>query len=139
MSNRFFNSKFWDDEYVTKLNEKEKVVFIYLFTNSFINFAGVYEIMRRKIAFDTGVPDIEVINILEKFETEEKILYIDGWVVVINCIRHQKHGSPTVIKSAEKRLEEIPEGILGKIKLHKNFSIWMSHVPKWFKQKIDTL
>src|SRR5688500_5513892 len=87
---RMLNTRFWDDSYVISLDPTEKLLFIYLLTNALTSICGIYEIQLRRIAFDTGI-DIEMVkNVFSRFELDKKILYRDGWVCVVNFIKHQK-------------------------------------------------
>ena len=40
---RYVNTRFWNDTYVSSLDPIEKLLFIYLLTNEHTNISGVYE------------------------------------------------------------------------------------------------
>jgi hypothetical protein len=105
---RYVSTCFWDDGYITKLDPSEKLLFIYLLTNPLTNISGVYQIERRRIAFDTGFDPEIVSTILKRFERDGKCLYRDGWVAMRNWIKHQST-SPKVRAGIATLLEEAPE------------------------------
>ena len=99
---------FWTDNYIEKLIPDEKLVFIYLLTNPLNNVAGIYEIRRKRMAFDTGF-DVDVIdNILGRFEKDGKVLLHEEWVVITNHIKNQSN-NPSILKGCKRILLELPE------------------------------
>lgn len=108
---RMINTRFWGDGYISDLDPIEKLLFLYLLTNQYTNICGAYELPLKTIAFETGIQEDTVKNILSRFSLEEKIFYIDGWVVVKNFIKHQKQGSEKVIKGIENAIQEVPESL----------------------------
>lgn len=83
------NTKFWTDTYVETLEPIERLVFLYLLTNTNTNICGIYEIAIRRIAFDVGL-DIKVAEqILSKLEKDGKIKYKNGFIAIKNFIKHQ--------------------------------------------------
>ena len=88
--NRYINTKFWDDEYISELEPIQKLLFLYIITNSLTNICGVYEITLKRICFDTGISQKDIMDILEKFDKDLKIKYSNGWIGIKNFIKHQK-------------------------------------------------
>ena len=110
--NRYINTKFWDDNYISELDPIEKLLFLYLLTNPITNIAGIYEIPLRRIAFDTGIDSDMVKKILERFERDKKIFYKDGWIIIKNFIHHQAI-NPKVKKGIASLIQnDIPNDIL---------------------------
>ena len=87
------NTQFWEDSYILDLDPLEKVLFLYLLTNSANNIAGIYEIHIRKIAFETGLDKDMVPKLLKRFEEEGKVYYYDGWIIISNFIKYQPLGA----------------------------------------------
>lgn len=110
------NTKFWDDTYISKLTKEEKLAFIYLLTNPLTNIAGVYEIQDRRIIFDTGLTDIELSAIKKKFDRDNKIIFENGWVAIVNFIRHQK-ANPKVYKGILLALEGVPTTLIDRLSI----------------------
>ena len=65
--NRYIDTKFWTDTYITNLDPIEKLLFLYALTNPHTNIAGIYEISIKQIAFDTGIDKEMVEKIFQRF------------------------------------------------------------------------
>lgn len=101
---RYLDTKFWDDTYVVSLDPVEKLLFIYLLTNPLTNICGIYETSLRRIAFDTGIEQAMVTNILKRFEEDDKIKYQKGYVALKNFTKYQANN------------EKINKGIIALLK-----------------------
>ena len=108
---RSVNTHFWDDGYIVDRDPIEKLLFLYLLTNPLTSIAGVYELSVRKVAFDTGIDKEMVEKILGRFESDGKILYRDGWVVLLNFFDNQKM-NPNMVKGAVAFLNAAPEWVI---------------------------
>jgi len=64
---RYIKTDFWSDSYIETLDPTEKLLFIYLFTNDRLDLCGIYEITLRKISFETGINEENLVKILTKF------------------------------------------------------------------------
>lgn len=108
---RSVNTKFWTDPYVLeKLDPSEKLVFLHLLTNERTNVAGAYEISLKSIAFETGF-DIDVARrIVERFEADGKLIYHEGWVLMINHRKNQNLNT-NMEKGARSIIEAAPDWI----------------------------
>jgi hypothetical protein len=113
--NRLINTKFWTDGYILELDPAEKLLFMYLFTNSHTNICGTYELSIRLIVAETGFDTKMVEKILKRFEEDDKFYYIDGWIYVKNFVRHQSTQSPTVKKGIISEYSLVPAKIRNKI------------------------
>lgn len=109
---RIINTRFWDDNYISNLDPIEKLLFLYILTNTSTNICGIYEIPLKKIANETGIDKEMVIKIIERFTRDEKIFYFKGWVCIKNFIKHQNQRSPQVKKGIENEIMAIPKDIL---------------------------
>jgi hypothetical protein len=108
---RMINTHFWDDNYIVDLDPIEKLLFLYCLTNPLTNIAGIYEIPLRRIAFDTGIDKEMVLKLLNRFEEDNKMIYADGWLVIVNFVKHQSQ-NPSVVKGVERVMEDLPDEIL---------------------------
>lgn len=108
---RFINTKFWEDSYISDLDPSEKLVFLYLLTNSATSICGIYEIPAKRIAADTGYDKEMIIKILGRFERDKKIIYREGWVIIVNFLKHQNTTSPQVKKGIDNELLSVPAHI----------------------------
>ena len=109
---RIVNTKFWDDSYITRLTPTEKLLFLYLITNPLTNISGVYELPLKRVAFDTGISPDRADAIFQKLEKDGKLIIADGWVGIVNFIKHQslnpkiKQGMLSELKRAPKSITE---------------------------------
>lgn len=108
---RYVDTKFWDDNYIIEKDPIEKLLFLYLLTNTLTNIIGIYEISTKRIAFDTGIDKEMVLKILERFEADNKIKYEDGWVIIKNFTKHQLN-NPKINAGMEALFKKIPEYLI---------------------------
>lgn len=107
---RYINTKFWNDNYVSELDPIEKLLFIYLLTNGHTNISGIYEVPIKVIAIETGI-EVSMLNkILPRLE--EKVRYIDGYVVIRKFLKHQQTQSSLVSKGIMNCLDELDRSFL---------------------------
>ena len=109
--NRMINTKFWSDTFIENCDPIEKLLFLYLLTNTETNMLGIYEIAIRRIAFDTGIDKDMILKIFGRFENAGKALYIDGYVVIQNFMKHQKY-NPMMLKSAKDIFDNLPSSLI---------------------------
>ena len=98
----------WKDCWFLDLEPKEKLLFIYLFSNSETNMAGIYKISFKVICFETNLSGEIVGKMLDKFEKAGKIMYKDGVMWVKNMQRYHASKSPRVQTGIQSDLENIP-------------------------------
>jgi len=108
---RYIDTKFWDDNYIINKDTIEKLLFIYLLTNTLTNIIGIYEISLKRIAFDTGLDSEMVKKILERFEADDKIKYENNWIAIKNFTKHQLN-NPKINTGMESLLKEVPEHLI---------------------------
>jgi hypothetical protein len=111
---RIVNTKFWDDPYIAGLSPLEKLVFVYLITNPLTNISGVYELPLRRAAFDVGIEDEEIAIVFMKFEMDGKLIYLDGWVGVVNFIKHQST-NPAIKTGIKNELAKAPRELVERL------------------------
>ena len=104
---RYINTHFWDDTYVVDLDATAKLLFLYLLTNPLTNIAGAYEISIRRISFDMGIDSKAILEILARFEQANKIIYRDGWILILNFIKNQSL-NPKMVKGIEDAVSSCP-------------------------------
>lgn len=127
---RSVDTHFWNDSYIVELDPIEKLLFLYLLTNPAAGLAGCFERALRQIAFDTGIDREMVVKIFDRFEASGKIIYRDGWVVMLNFLKHQNFNTNMGI-AATKELNAAPQWVRNAIvTITKGFGI----VPEWLKE-----
>ena len=108
---RYINTKFWDDNYIIERDPIEKLLFLWCLTNPLTNISGIYEATVKRISFDTGIEGGMVLNILDRFEKDKKIIYKDGWIGIKNFIKHQSM-NPKIKRGIEIELQKAPPYLL---------------------------
>ena len=107
---RYVDTRFWDDNYIVKLNPEEKLLFIYFLTNPLTNICGIYEVTSRRISFDTGIMEEKILETLKKFEGDNKIKHDSNFIIIKNFTKFQKN-NPKINEGIIALLRELPKGI----------------------------
>lgn len=111
--NRYIDTSFWDDEWITELDPSEKLLYIYLLTNPLTNISGIYKLTRRRICFDTGFNETTVNYIFQKFESAKKVFRCGEYVILKSWCKHQTwEKSGNVRQGIMNCLEEVPTDVL---------------------------
>jgi len=115
---RSVNTHFWQDDYICELPAEQKLLFLYLLTCPLSNIAGVYEITRRQICFDTGLTPEQLTAAITKFIADRKLFYADNYIMLVNHHKNQKlnpsmeKARRMIIKALPKRVHDIYESCL---------------------------
>jgi hypothetical protein len=126
---RYINTKFWNDVYVSDLDPIEKLLFIYFLTNEHTNISGIYEMPLKVMSVETGI-ELSMINkIIPRLK--DRIVYESGKVVIKNFIKHQETKSLQVKIGIVNCLKELDIGLLKKLVKQGDFVL-----PKYY---CDTL
>lgn len=112
MATRMVKEEFWTDTYIEDLEVDEKLLFLYLITNPLCNVGGAYQIKTKRISYETGIPKDRVLEILEKFNDDDRIVLIEDWIFILNFSKHQAN-NPNIHKGIERVYQNIPENIKG--------------------------
>lgn len=107
---RYVNTRFWNDGFISELDPIEKLLFIYFLTNEHTNIAGIYEIPLKIVGVETGIDKSMLEKILPRLN--EKINYVDGFVVIKNALKHQKSANPSVQIGITNCLDELDKNFL---------------------------
>ena len=108
---RIINTRFWQDTYISELDPIEKLLFLYFLTNPLTDICGVYEIGLRQVALDTGIDREDMLpRLLSRFQKDDKIYYIDGWIYIKNFTKHQNL-NPKVEIGIKRCFEAVPSHI----------------------------
>lgn len=101
----------WADLWFDELEPLEKLLFIYLITNSKTNLLGIYDHTPRRISIDTRIPEKEVKEMLDKFQNDGKVYFSDGWIWIVNWLKNQKW-NPKMVASILKKYFSLEESII---------------------------
>lgn len=104
---RIIKDEIWDDEWFYDLDPSEKLVWIFLLTNSRTNIAGVYKANIGWISNLTGFTKEKIHTILDRFVEYKKIVFNDSWIIIVNFQKHQST-NPSVQQGVQRILLEIP-------------------------------
>lgn len=113
MKTRILHTKFYQDSYILNLPAKERWLFIYLITNERVEKTGAYELPLPIAQLETGLTEGEILKGIEKFQTSNKIYYVDNYIVIKNILRYQNYskGSAKQVESFEKEFENLPTSV----------------------------
>lgn len=107
---RSVSTAFWSDPFIEELSPNEKLLFLYLITNEKTNMLGIYESSIKKIAFETGMNQNSITDALKKFESKNKVKYIDNFVILVNFMKHQNFNT-NMMKSAIDIYNNLPNSL----------------------------
>lgn len=66
---------FWSDSFISSLEDKQKLFYLYLLTNERTTQLGVYEITKKQMAFDLGYSIDTVSKLIQSIQKTGKIMY----------------------------------------------------------------
>ena len=106
---RKVDTGFWADAYIMSLAPDEKLVMVYMLTNTNTTVAGIYAIHKKTIAAETGIGIRRVNNILRKLENDGKILSDESTmeVAVLDWCRHNSADSVKMQEGIKRAMAEI--------------------------------
>lgn len=107
-----FHTRFWEDNYVSNLDPIEKLLFIYALTNPRVSLCGIYEVSAKAIALDTGIDKEMLPKIFRRFEKDNKVVYSEGWMCVVNYPKYQNYNKTTMATALEREISLVPKKIL---------------------------
>lgn len=112
MKTRSLHTRIWHDSWFEKLSLVEKLLFLYLLTNEYINLPGVYELSDRRILIETGLSQTQLDK--AKVAINPKIIFYKDWVIIKNIDRYDNYSGGKLLKAKKVQLSEIPLDIQDK-------------------------
>lgn len=104
------HNRFWSDGWVRHLNALDRYLFLYLLTNGRAKLTGIYELPLDLMASESGIDEKDLrLSMLQRLEP--KIYYKEGWVIVINYLKHRIGGGHKYNAGVRANYEELPEKI----------------------------
>lgn len=91
MKTRILHTKFWSDNYITTLNHREKLLFLYLITNDKVNLCGVYELPDKYILNELDFTPKKLDKIKQKLQEDGKFIFNSGWIVIKNVDKYNQY------------------------------------------------
>jgi len=109
---RSVKTSFWSDEWVESLKVDERYFFLYLLTNDKTKISGFYETTLKRMAFETGLTEQRIAEILLEFDSVNKVYFESGYIQILNFVKNQEL-NPNMEKSILKALEVLPNTLKG--------------------------
>jgi len=94
---RTIKMSFWSDPFIESLDDKSKLLYIYMITCSHTSNLGILDVTTRKIAYETGLSEEDVKTGMDLLRREGKIVTDGTATLMLNFISNQTSGAPMVI------------------------------------------
>lgn len=128
MKTRIIQTRIWNDEFFGGLNVIPKFLFVYSLTNERIGLTGAYECPDRVIIFETGLSQDQLDQ--SKKPISSKIIFINGWIVVMNAWKYNNYCSTEQQKKAyAKEYDLLPDFVKKYVKKLEK-SVYTPSTPK---------
>jgi len=112
---RIIKDEVWDDEWFYDLDPVEKLVWLFLLTNTRCNIAGFYKLNPKWGARTVGL-DLDIFQkIMLRFVRDEKLFMHEEWLVILNFTKHQAE-NPSVKIGIKRVLESVPDEIIDSLR-----------------------
>lgn len=105
MKARQLQTKIWRDSFFIKLEPKEKLLFMYYFTNEFVNVIHFYECPDIIASLSTGLTIPEITEIKKKIN--KSILFFKDFVFLKNAWKYEKYIGKDNENAKLKLIEEL--------------------------------
>jgi len=79
---QYIPTSFWSNDWVDNLTAEEKLVYLYLLTNTAFKDSGIYKISLDDIAKEIKMNKKEIIDILLLFEREKKVFTYENFIII---------------------------------------------------------
>lgn len=106
---RQIHCSIWRDDWFLELSTEEKLLFIYLFSNENTNLAGIYKLSIRHAQLETGMTAEQIIGHIQTFENAGKVVYLDGYIWIINLRKYNASRSPKTTAAIDAVLSGMSE------------------------------
>jgi len=110
MRTRSLHTKIWTDPWFLELPSFARLFFIYLLTNSSINFPAIYELSEKQIILETALTK----DLIQKAKVllKDKILFRGNWIILKNIDRYDNYSGGKLLRAKELQLQKIPNNII---------------------------
>jgi len=108
---RKIHVSFWSDAFVSELNDKSKLFYLYLLTNERTTQLGVYEITKKQMAYDLGYSIDTVSKLILELQNLGKIKFNDSTseIGIKNWNRYNLNTSGKVVTLVNKEIAKIKD------------------------------
>lgn len=111
MKTRILHTKFWKDSFVASLSSLEKLLYIYLLTNEYVNVAHCYECSTRQIQFDTGVGSETIEKFKTKLRKAHKADFFQDYIYLRNAKKYEEYLGPKNDGAKQKILDQMSDEV----------------------------
>ena len=122
--NRIVSTSFWlDEKVVEEFSPEDKYFYLYLMTNPHTTQLGVYKLIPKQAAFETGYSIEAVKVLLERFENKYELIKYSSAsseIAIKNYLRHSvaKGGKPVYDCLVQEEMQVIDKSLLEYIYNH---------------------
>ena len=109
MKARQLQTKIWRDSFFIKLTPKEKLLFVFYFTNEFVNVIHFYECPDMVTSLSTGLTIAEITQIKKKIG--KSILFFKDFVFLKNAWKYERYIGPDNENAKVKLIEELSNDV----------------------------
>ena len=140
MPERGFATETWDsDEWFQELSRDQRYLFVYLWTNSHCNQAGLYHITLPTIAFEAKFPRECLPELLNSLSPKVKWYPEDNLIWVRNFIKRQSKSSKFLAAAAKSLLSVHHNGAVEEL-LEYNLKRYRISIPyQYYMDKLSIL
>lgn len=108
---RNVQTSFWtDSKVIDDFTPKDRLFYLYLFTNPHTNLCGCYEVSKKQISIEIGYTQTDVEKLLDRFEKKFKVIVYSGdtkEVLLINWHKYNWTQSKDFRRALEKEIKNI--------------------------------
>jgi hypothetical protein len=109
MKARQLQTKVWRDGFFLKLSPSEKLLFVFYFTNEFVNIIHLYECPDHLTSFSTGLSVEEIKK--AKSALTDKILFFEDYVFLKNAWKYERYEGTDNENAKAKLIDELSPNI----------------------------
>lgn len=133
---RSVSTNIWSDPWFETLNPGEKLLWLWLITNSATNMLGIYETSVQRACFETGLKQTEVEKSLKTFAGVGKAHVIGSYIYMVNHAKNNSLNS-NMRKSAETAFDKLPPYVKNWLQEKKEIQNYQDIVDACYNQSDD--
>ena len=101
MAFRLVYTDFWEDPKVMEeMTPEDRYFYLYLLTNPHTNMIGIYQILKKQMAFELGYSPESINSLLDRFINHHKLIKYDTETKEIFIKKYAKYN----LRSEERRV-----------------------------------
>ncbi len=112
MKTRIIQTRFWDDDTVSKVSKDAKLLWIYLLTNKELGMTNYIRIPDALICYFTQLTANELQKAKQELQSTKKIFFHEEWIFIPKLESQNKYkNSPSNEATYERELSYVPQEI----------------------------